>query len=53
MLRASRNIRTGSAFRSLATVAGVRGQAPLSRFEPDRTVDYVGFLDKLPHLRKM
>ncbi|KAG5656804.1 hypothetical protein KAF25_010357 [Fusarium avenaceum] len=53
MLRASRNIRTGSAFRSLATVAGVGGQAPLSRFEPDHTVDYVGFLDKLPHLRKI
>ncbi|RSL53648.1 hypothetical protein CEP51_014854, partial [Fusarium floridanum] len=53
MLRASRTRRTGSAVRFLATVAGVRGQAPLSRFEPDHSVDYVGFLDKLPRLRKV
>uniref|UniRef100_A0A4E9DHU2 Aconitate hydratase, mitochondrial n=1 Tax=Gibberella zeae TaxID=5518 RepID=A0A4E9DHU2_GIBZA len=53
MLRASRKIRTGSAVRSLATVAGVRGQAPLSRFEPDHRVDYVGFLDKLSRMRKI
>ncbi|RSL38479.1 hypothetical protein CEP53_014835 [Fusarium sp. AF-6] len=53
MLRASRTRRTGSAVRFLATVAGVRGQAPLSRFEPDHSVDYVGFLDKLPRSRKV
>ncbi|ESU17473.1 aconitate hydratase [Fusarium graminearum PH-1] len=53
MLRASRKIRTGSAVRSLATVAGVRGQAPLSRFEPDHRVDYIGFLDKLSRMRKI
>ncbi|KAH7215475.1 putative aconitase [Fusarium oxysporum] len=53
MLRVSRTISPGSAVRSMATVARVRGQAPLSRFEPDHSVDYVSFLDKLPRLRKI
>ncbi|KAI8670241.1 Aconitate hydratase, mitochondrial [Fusarium keratoplasticum] len=52
MLRASRT-RAGSAVRSFATVNRARGQAPLSRFEPDHSVDYVGFLDKLPRLREI
>ncbi|WAO88925.1 Aconitate hydratase, mitochondrial [Fusarium falciforme] len=52
MLRASRT-RAGSAVRSFATVNRARGQAPLSRFEPDHSVDYIGFLDKLPRLRKI
>lgn len=52
MLRASRT-RAGSAVQSFATANRVRGQAPLSRFEPDHSVDYIGFLDKLPRLRKL
>ncbi|UPL03840.1 hypothetical protein LCI18_014774 [Fusarium solani-melongenae] len=52
MLRASRT-RAGSAVRSFATVNRARGQAPLSRFEPDHSVDYIGFLDKLPRLREI
>ena len=34
-------------------MSGVKGTAPLSRFEPHETISYIDFLDKIPRLRKM
>lgn len=53
ILRAAR-ARAALATRSFASIAGdAQGRAPLSRFEPGHTVNYIDFLHKLPRLRKM